>query len=385
MQSRKSKGEKVGPKARVKAPKEKPSPTEPLPAPSANGHADPPEPFDAPPRSFFVSAAQVLVEKLSFLWDPYIPANSLTLITGDSGAGKSTLISAIAAGVTRGHKLHNSGGHPKGRVLMFSPEERVQVAVRSRLDAHNASLPMVFFGDFGTDQKLLPRMSLPTDCGRLAEKIKAMGIKLVTIDPITSYLGGRFNPSSDPDVRHLLDLLSQIATEASCTFLVTRHYRKSTEGTPLDRIGGSAAWGHFPRTVLACGFDPDDPERRVMAVAKCMTGKPPPSLRYECLETNDTVKLVLGETTSITARDMGVSSLAPPERDALADAEEFLLNALGDGPQPCNDLKGFAMRNMISEATLRRAKKKMSVTSKLIVSAGDRYQVWALPDIQAVK
>jgi hypothetical protein len=385
MQERKSKVEKVVRKGRAKAPKEKPKPTDNGPPPTPNGHVNAPEPFDTPPRSFYISAAQVKQEKLSFLWEPYIPDNSLTLITGDSQAGKSTMLSAIAAGVTRGMKMNKSGGHLARRVLMFSPEEQVHVSVRSRLDVHNANLPMVFFGDYGTDQKLLPRMTLPADCGRLCEKIKTMQIGLVTIDPITSYLGGGFNASSDSDVRGLLDLLSQIAVDVSCTFLISRHYRKSTEGTPLDRIGGSAAWGHYPRTVLACGFDPDNPEQRILAVSKCMIGKPPPSMLYEIRPEGGSVKFVLGETSSITARDMGVSSLAAPERDALADAQDFLTSALADGPVPCNDLKSFAFKNMISEATLRRAKKKMGVESKIIVNAGDRYVEWRRPDIQVEK
>lgn len=380
MSNRKSKVEKVGAKARVKSPNEKPKPTENAPPPSSNGHVETAEPFDTPPRSFYISAAQIRQEKLSFLFEPYIPNDSLTLVTGDSGAGKSTFLSALAAGVTRGMKLNKSGGHAQGRVLMFSPEEQVQVAVRARLDAHNASLPMVFFGDFDTTQKLLPRMNLPNDCGRLCERIKAMQIRLLIIDPITSYLGSGFNPSSDSDVRGLLDMLSQIAVETHCTILITRHYRKSLDGTPLDRIGGSAAWGHFPRTVLACGFDPDDPEKRILVVSKCMIGKPPPSMRYSIEPSGDAVRFVLGEETSITARELGLVSLGAPERDALADAQDYLRSALADGPVPCNDLKAYALKNMISEATLRRAKKKLGVASSLIVNAGDRYQVWLLPE-----
>jgi putative DNA primase/helicase len=375
-------GQKPNRKARVKSPKEKPAPTEPKPSPSVNGHVDRAEPFDTPPRSFYISAAQVKQEKLSFLMPDYVPANTLTLITGESNAGKSTFLSALSAGVTRGRNFDGSLGVQPGRVLMFSPEEQVQVTLRARLEAENANLPMVFFGDYDTSQKLLPRMSLPNDCGRLCERLKTMHIRLVTIDPITSYLASGFNPSNDSEVRGLLDTLSQIAAEAQCTILISRHYRKSTEGTPLDRIGGAAAWGHYPRTVIACGFDPDDPDKRVMAVSKCMVGKMPASLRYEIVACAGGVKFVLGEKTSITAADMGVSSLAAPERDALADAEDFLKSALADGPVPCNDLKGFALKNMIAEATLRRAKKRLGVQSQLIVNAGDRYQVWKFADIQ---
>lgn len=385
MQERKSKVEKVGSKEKVKRPRSKPKPIPVGPAPSVNGHAEASVPFDDPPRSFFISAAQIKAEKQVYLWMPYLPANELSMIVGDSQAGKSTLLSAVAAGVTRGSRLHGSAGHPQGRVLIFSPEENVSVALRPRLDAHNASLPMVFFGDIGTDGKKLPRMALPNDCGRLTEKIKTMGIRLLIIDPITSYLASGFNPNNDGEVRGLLDQLSVIATESSCTVLITRHYRKSTEGSPLERIGGSAAWGHWPRTVLACGFDPEAPDNRIIAVSKCSIGKVPPSLRYEIIEEGDSSKLVLGEQTSITARDLGIAGLSATDRDALGDAEAFLRSALADGDQPCTDLKAFAMRNMISEVTLRRAKKKLGVESALIVSAGERYHVWRLPDIQVQK
>lgn len=380
MSGRKTESTKEVTKRGTKSRKTKPPPTEVGPTPSTNGEAIPPEPFDTPTRSFYISAAQVKEEKLTMLWAPYIPENFLTLVTGDSQAGKSTILSALAAGMTRGMRLHNSGGHPQGRVLVFSPEEPISQVVKPRLNANNANMQMVFFGDYGTDGKLLPRIALPADCGKLCERIKIMHIRLVIIDPITAYLGSGFNGSADQDVRSLLDLLSQMATEAQCTFLISRHYRKSTEGSPLDRIGGSAAWGHYPRTVLACGFDPDDPDKRILAVSKTSLGGCLPSLRYDIVDHQGSGKLILGAASSITARDLGIAGMLPSERDALEDAIGFLKDALADGEKPANDLKAFALKNMISEATLRRAKKKLNAQSKLIVSAGERYHVWLLPE-----
>ena len=52
-----------------------------------------------------ISMDEVAVEKVEWLWYPYIPYGKLTIIHGDGGEGKTTLILRLAALLSRGEKL----------------------------------------------------------------------------------------------------------------------------------------------------------------------------------------------------------------------------------------------------------------------------------------
>ena len=52
-----------------------------------------------------ISMDEVPVDKVEWLWYPYIPYGKLTIIHGDGGEGKTTLILRLAALLSRGEKL----------------------------------------------------------------------------------------------------------------------------------------------------------------------------------------------------------------------------------------------------------------------------------------
>lgn len=351
----------------------------PEPQPSSNGVPEAHPRFHTEHISRCISAAQVQRIQVQWLWPSYVPLGLLTLLVGESRSGKSTLLAAIAASVSQGTGAFTADCDIPRPVLMYSQEEDPWTTLRPRLEAHGAGLTRIHFGDYGPDGKMLPRMMLPGDTVRLGNLIHELRAGLLIIDPVTAYLTSGTDSRDDQAVRALLDGLAQIAASTGCTILLTRHYRKSREGGPLDWVGGSGAWTHVPRVVLACGFDPDAPTQRLLAVPKNSLSRDVPSIRYSIEDCAGVGKLTLGDECGITAEDMGIGNMAPADRDALADAVAYLLDALSDGERPAKDIVKTAQECGISLGTLRRGKTKAGVTSHPVGPNGQRYQVWRLP------
>lgn len=375
-----------------KKPKKGPAPAAPPAAPPPPFTAEPVAPFvplepgrewDAARGRYQydrpVSAAELVVTEQEWLWQPFLPRGLMSLIVGDSGAGKSTLLAYVAASVSAGREMCGRGGNPIAKVLYYTAEDDAGSTVRPRLVAAGAILRHVYFGGIGRDGRPVQRMLLPNDLNKLSEAVKELGVALVILDPVTAYLSGGIDQNKDQQVRLLLDGLCQIADETGCTILCTKNYRKSRDGGPLDWVGGAPAWTQVPRVVLACGFDPDDATKRVMACSKNSLTKIVRSKRYELVDREGVGAWVGGAECDLTAEDMGAGGMTPGERDALGDAVAFLLDELGPEERTAKIINSKAEDFGISRGTLRRAKAKLGITSHPIGPNAQRDWVWRLP------
>ena len=351
-----------------------------IPAGKAQNTPQPQTAYATPVPRRCISAADVVPYDVEWLWPGFIPAGLLTLMVGETRAGKSTILAAVAAAVSAGREMSGRGGLVQRNVLLFSPEEDPATTLRPRLVAASAELNRVHFGDYGPDGKLLPRMSLPADTNKLRTLVMELRIAILIIDPITAYLAGGVDARDDQAVRGLLDQFTHIASSTGCTIILTRHYRKSREGSPLDWVGGSGAWTHFPRVVLALGFDPDNPKQRILSVPKNSLMRDVKSHRYEIEDYQGVGRWVGGRECDLTAEDLGLGNMTPADRDALADACAFLLDALQEGEQKADLINTRAEDAGISRGTLRRAKAKLMVTSHPTGSNSVREWVWRLPE-----
>lgn len=326
-----------------------------------------------------ITAAELVVREHEWLWPGYIAKGLMNLVAGDTAAGKSTIIAAIAAAVSAGREMCGRGGHPPGRVLLYAAEDDAGATIRPRLFAAKADLSRVNLGGIGPGGKPLPRLSLPTDIAKLRNRINDMRISLLILDPITAYLSGGIDANKDQQVGSLLDGLVQLADETACTLIITKNYRKSREGGPLDWVGGAPKWTQIPRVVLACGFDPDNLKERVMAVSKNTLMPNVRSMRYEIRDIDGVGAWAGGAKCDLTAEDLGAAGMTPGERDALGDAVAFLLDALTDEEQKADWLNSRAEDAGISRGTLRRAKAKLGITSHPCGPNGSREWFWRIP------
>jgi hypothetical protein len=115
------------------------------------------------------------------------------------------------------------------------------------------------------------------------------------------------------------------------------------------------------------GRDPNDNERRILAVLKCNLAPATSSLSYRIVERRNIACIEWCGASELNADEI----LAPRSRStpgarggALLAAQDYLRSALATGPAPQRTIEIAASENRIAEATLRRAKNALDVRSK---------------------
>ena len=93
-------------------------------------------------------------------------------------------------------------------------------------------------------------------------------VRLVVIDPIGSFLGGRCDSHRDNEVRGVLAPIVKIAEEHGPAILVVAHRRKSVGGVADDTALGSRAFTGVARSVWHLSRDPQQHDRRLLLPGK---------------------------------------------------------------------------------------------------------------------
>src|SRR5215203_5580371 len=306
--------------------------------------------------------AEVQAETVQWLWERRIPLAKITVLDGDPDNGKSVLTTDLAARVTVGKAMPYGFGKtfPQAGVVILSAEDGVGDTIRPRFDAAGGDPSRVVI--LGNEDPF----GIPEDLPELERAIKRVGAKLVIIDPIMAFLGENINSNSDKDVRSALKPLKQLAERTGAAVVIVRHLNKTPGGNVLYRGGGSIGIIGAARSGLIVGHHPHDEELRVLASQKHNLSMPPQSLSYQITSAPnnpDAAVIVYKGVTAMNARDI----LKPPveeERSALAEAKDFLLEALESAKKPADDLKKDADVAGISVSTLKRAKKVLGVEAK---------------------
>ena len=137
--------------------------------------------------------ADIEPEKIEWLWPCRIAIGKQTLIGGEPGLGKSQITAALAAAVTTGGEWPcNEGRAPRGSVIILSAEDDASDTIRPRLDAAGANVRGVHLISAVRQKDGTGRRSfnLQADLGALENEIAHIGnVRLVIIDPVSSYLG----------------------------------------------------------------------------------------------------------------------------------------------------------------------------------------------------
>jgi len=310
---------------------------------------------------------------ISELWPGRILLGMLNLLAGPAGGGKSLFSIAASAKFSRREPLPDSKGIiTECDSLFLCAEDPIAQAVRPRAEANGADLSRIFFIE-------AEDLDAGEIFGRLRQALAANPkIKFVVVDPLNAFLKAGTDYFRDPDVRRaLLRPLAAIAEETGTAVLGICHLNKrADESGALNRIGGSVAYGAAARSVLALGFDPDNPERRLLAPAKCNYSKMP-----------GTVAFTIGNRGRVEFEpniiDIGADEILQrrdPAQIAEGDfAAEWLIGQLKGGPIELQDLLQAAKKESISRPCLFRVRKKVGIISH--VSGYGRFKTssWELP------
>lgn len=336
---------------------------------TGGGPRDEAKPSHGSPRAKLVCMASVSPRPVNWLWQDRIAAGRVSMIVGVPGMGKSFLTCELAAHVTCGRPWPDGAPCERGGVLLISCEDDPADTIRPRLDAHGADVSRVHLlagslvrSSDGTESELMFSLA---DLSVLESAIDAVeNCRLIVIDPIGSFLGGRTDAHRDNEVRAVLAPVAQLAERTGAAVLMVAHRRKSLGGSADDSALGSRAFTGLARAVWHLSADPEDDERRLWLPGKNNLAKRVSGLAFRIVGAGAEGRVEWEtEPVNLSADDAMVRERATADgpRSATDEAVSWLsLNLDGNG-RTAKELKAAARADGISYRTLERASEQLAI------------------------
>ncbi len=326
------------------------------------------------PRLKLVNATDVEEERLTWLWYNRFLVGHVNIIAGDPGLGKSMIAIDAAARVSTGRSWPDGTTCTQGRVIYSTTEDGYADTVKPRLSAAEADHSNITF---------LQGVEYPDGEGPmfLDEHIAMLdwhlserdNVRLLVLDTLQSFIGERVNTSNNSSSRRVMTPLKRLAEKHRVAVLCIEHLTKSTTqrtDNATYRIQGSIAFTGSARSVWIVCRDPDDPQRRILQSSK--TNLAPDNegygLSYTITGPTGRPFIVWDETNIATP----ISELLSGDSDsngANDSATEFQracewLRGFVTEPRLQSDCKRGWQAEMLTDATVRRAKKHLEIESE---------------------
>jgi putative DNA primase/helicase len=323
-----------------------------------------------------VCMADVEPCEVPWLWTSRFPLGRISLLVGRPGCGKTFLTADIAARVSRGSEWPDgSGCAPHGSVLMLNAEDDPADTLAPRLIGAGADLDKVYLLRAA---KLIQEdgqeNSIPLDLSNLVQVERALeqiaDCRLLILDPIGSYLGGRTDAHRDTEVRAVLAPLVLMAERRGIAVLLVAHTRKAEAPFKDDTVLGSRAFTGLARAVWHLEADADDPERRrkLLMPGKSNLALAPKGMAFRIVPTNGRYDGLCWEPDEIDAHAddfqpgaSGNPSKPGPRPEKREACRRWLEELLADGPMLVNDIKAEANEAGFAAKTLRDAADEIPV------------------------
>ena len=296
-----------------------------------------------------VRASDVTAQPVTWLWPGRVPLGMVTVLGGFPGVGKSTVNYDLAARTSREGKA----------VLVVTAEDHLAAVVRPRLEVAGADLDLIHI--------VTVPITLPDGVELLGDLVRGLGVALVLLDPLVAFIGDGVNTHRDHHVRRVLAPLAALAEDTMAAVVVVIHTNKGEGSEPLMRISGSIGFTGAARSVLLAAEDPQDDDRRILAVVKSNLAAFPPPLAYRILgvvlgDDITTSKIEwLGEAPEVDVRAL-LGRHDPDEQAAIDEAVAFLASSgIQQEARPAGDLEREASPLDIGEKTLQRARRRLKI------------------------
>lgn len=209
-----------------------------------------------------IDMSEVETKEISWLWYPFIPYGKLTIIQGDPGDGKTTLVLNIAAALSKGEGLDEDMKPTEPiRIIYQTVENGLSDTVKPRLEKADADCTNIFVID-ETDTSL----SMLDE--RIEKAIVEKKAKLLILDPIQAYLGGKMDMNRANEARDMTKHLAQVAERTGCAIVLIGHMNKNSGGKVAYRGMGSIDFFAVARSVLLVGRVKGQENRRAMVQIK---------------------------------------------------------------------------------------------------------------------
>lgn len=315
--------------------------------------------------------ADIEAAAVKWLWPGRIPLGRITLLVGRPGEGKSFLTTYMAARISTGSPWPDGSECPQGSVILISAEDDPADTIRPRLDAHYADTQRVHLLSMvrriEADGKRHDVMFTLADLAALETALQALSdCRLLVVDPIGSFLGGRTDAHRDNEVRAVLAPVTKLAEKYGPAVLVVAHRRKSGGNIADDLALGSRAFTGIARSVWHLTRDSEDKNHRLLLPGKnnlapegtglafTICGEPP-AIVWE----RDPVAMTADDALIV---ENGDECKRPgPEPEARNQAAEWLRDLLRAGPMESGKIKGEATEAGYTWRTVHRAKDELGI------------------------
>lgn len=337
--------------------------------------------------------ADIEQTEIRWLWPGRVPRGRITVLVGRPGEGKSFLTTDMAARITTGRSWPDGTVTPAGSVLLICAEDDPADTIRPRLATQGADLTRVHLlttvrrtDADGNAEEALFRL---TDRAALEAMLRTLpDCRLIVVDPIGSFLGGRTDAHRDNDVRSVLAPVAKLAEQYGPAVLVVAHRRKSG-GTNADDLAlGSRAFTGIARSVWHLSRDPQDKARRLLLPGKnnlapegsglafTITGHPP-TIRWEADPVAMTANEALAAEVAEAARKPG------PPAETREAAAQWLTDFLADGPKSAEQVRKTGETHGYPLRTIYRARDALGVRCTRDGMRNTRF--WSLPTASATE
>src|SRR5262249_35688198 len=324
-------------------------------------------------------AWDIRTEPIQWLRPSRVAIGKQTMIVGEPGLGKSQLTAFMAAAVTTGGQWPcNEGQALLGSVIILSAEDDAADTIRPRLDAAGADATRVLIVSAvrSDDGKGRRTFNLQADLDLLEQEItKARDVRLVIIDPISSYMG-KTDSHKNSDVRGVLEPVGEMAARLRVAVVSVTHKSKGKGNSAINSAIGSVGFTGVARSAFLVDKDPDDQDRRLFLQIKNNIAKDPGGLAFRIgqqLLPGDIVGSSIfwdSQRVSCTADQVLAANENASDRPAQTEAEEFLRDILRDGARPAKDVEAEAKEAGISWRTVNRAKKTLGIVAERKAESG---------------
>jgi putative DNA primase/helicase len=320
------------------------------------------------PTVILVRTSEIIPERIEWLWPGIIASGRVTGLVGYPGVGKSQVGIDITATVSTRRLWPGGIGNGKaGHVVILSAEDGPTDTIAPRLIAAGADCSRVLIVKAVRKGDGLERaFDLTVDLDRLEKEYGLRQVRLLLIDPVSSYLrsttGKRVNRNSAGDVRTVQDRLGEFAAQHNLAVLAVSHLNKSSGTRAITRIMGSLEWVAGPRAVFLVTEEAGTDRRLFLPLKNNLA---PDRIGYAFRIQNRVVADGINtsaivwdqEPVTITAEE----ALAAAAKKTTSGAIDFLQQALSEGPVDQSEIVRLGREAGFTEKTLRNAREKLGV------------------------
>jgi putative DNA primase/helicase len=191
-----------------------------------------------------VCAADVVMRPLDWVWEGHLLRGSQELMSGLPDLSKSTVqIGYIACATARLPWPDGAPAVDPMNVIMLTAEDTLDQIVVPRLRAAGADISRVaILKCIKTDQHER-QFLLAEDLDRLERLVRKIGaVGLITVDPITAYMGGKMDSYKATEVRSQLGPLKDFGERMNIALATITHPPKAAGPRAIDHFIASQAF-----------------------------------------------------------------------------------------------------------------------------------------------